>query len=70
VIAGFDRLYAEGASAARMISIGLHPRIIGRPARIGALKTVLAHIASHDDVWIAPRRDIAAQWAQNHETSK
>lgn len=70
VIAGFDRLYAEGASAARMISIGLHPRIIGRPARIGALKTVLTHIASHDDVWIAPRRDIAAQWAQHHETQK
>lgn len=66
VIAGFDRLYAEGATAARMMSIGLHTRIIGRPARIGGLETVLAHIAAHDDVWIAPRRDIAACWAKTH----
>jgi len=66
VIAGFDRLYGEGAKAARMISIGLHTRIIGRPARIGALETVLAHIAARDDVWIAPRRDIAAHWAKHH----
>jgi len=66
VIAGFDRLYTEGASAARMMSIGLHTRIIGRPARIGGLETVLAHIASRDDVWIARRRDIAACWAKHH----
>jgi allantoinase len=66
VIAGFDRLYAEGAKAARMMSIGLHTRIIGRPARIGALEAVLTHIAAHKDVWIAPRHDIAACWAQHH----
>lgn len=66
VIAGFDRLYAEGAKAARMMSIGLHTRIIGRPARIGALEAVLSHITAHKDVWIAPRRDIATCWAQNH----
>lgn len=66
VIAGFDRLYAEGAKAARMMSIGLHTRIIGRPARIGGLETVLAHIAAHDDVWIARRRDIAACWADHY----
>ena len=63
VIAGFDRLYAEGATAARMMSIGLHLRIIGRPARIGGLETVLAHIAATPGVWIAPRRDIARHWA-------
>ena len=66
VIAGFDRLYAEGAKAARMMSIGLHTRIIGRPSRIGGLEAVLAHIAAKADVWIAPRKDIAASWAKHH----
>jgi peptidoglycan/xylan/chitin deacetylase (PgdA/CDA1 family) len=66
VIAGFDRLYAEGATAARMMSIGLHLRIIGRPARIGGLEAVLAHIASHDGVWIATRREIAEVWKAEH----
>ncbi|OWU84314.1 chitin deacetylase [Oceanicola sp. 22II-s10i] len=66
VIGAFDRLYAEGATAARMMSIGLHLRIIGRPGRIAGLETVLAHIAGHEGVWIAPRRDIAAHWAQVH----
>lgn len=66
VTAGFDRLYAEGVRAARMMSIGLHPRIIGRPARIAGLEDVLAHITAHPDVWIAPRRDIAQVWARAH----
>lgn len=66
VIAAFDRLYAEGATAARMLSIGLHLRIIGRPARIGGLDAVLAHITSFPGVWIAPRRDIATCWAHHH----
>jgi peptidoglycan/xylan/chitin deacetylase (PgdA/CDA1 family) len=66
VIAGFDRLYAEGADAARIMSIGLHLRIIGRPSRIAALETVLAHITAHSSAWIAPRRDIARVWADHH----
>ena len=66
VIAAFDRLYAEGASAARMLSVGLHLRIIGRPARISGLETVLAHLAHHDGVWIATRRQIAEVWAKTH----
>ncbi len=66
VIAGFDRLYAEGIGAARMISIGLHLRIIGRPARIQGLENVLAHIARHNDVWIATRREIATCWKAEH----
>lgn len=66
VIAAFDRLYAEGATVARMMSIGLHLRVIGRPARIGGLEAVLVHIARHRDVWIAPRREIAAVWAAAH----
>lgn len=62
VIGAFDRLYAEGAQAARMMSIGLHLRLIGRPGRIAGLETVLAHITSKPDVWIAQRRQIAAHW--------
>lgn len=70
VVAGFDRLYAEGASAARMMSIGLHTRIIGRPSRIAGLETVLAHITAKPDVWIAPRREIAACWAHHHGSAQ
>lgn len=66
VIAAFERLYSEGAGAARMLSIGLHVRIIGRPARIGALDTVLDHICRREGVWIAPRREIAQVWAAEH----
>ncbi|WP_353476368.1 polysaccharide deacetylase family protein (plasmid) [Salipiger sp. H15] len=63
VIGAFERLYAEGAEAARMMSIGLHLRLIGRPGRIAGLEKVLEHITARDGVWIAPRRDIAAHWA-------
>ncbi|MEM8854848.1 MAG: polysaccharide deacetylase family protein, partial [Pseudomonadota bacterium] len=50
-IDAFDRLYREGARAPRMLSIGLHTRIIGRPARIGGLEALLDHALSHDGVW-------------------
>lgn len=66
VIAAFDRLYTEGAQAARMLSIGLHLRIIGRPARIAGLEAVLDHISGRPDVWIAPRRAIAEVWLAEH----
>ncbi|MEO0829141.1 MAG: polysaccharide deacetylase family protein [Pseudomonadota bacterium] len=66
VIAGFDRLYAEGAHAARMMSIGLHLRIIGRPARIAGLEAVLDHVAAHEGAWIASRREIAEAWSKAH----
>ena len=59
----FDRLYAEGADAPRMMSLGLHLRIIGRPGRIGALEKFIAHVQKHDDVWCAPRLDIAKAFA-------
>jgi peptidoglycan/xylan/chitin deacetylase (PgdA/CDA1 family) len=65
VIAAFERLYREGKDAARMMSIGLHLRLIGRPGRIAGLDDVLAHIATKQDVWIAPRRQIAAHWMGN-----
>ncbi len=61
-IAAFDRLYAEGAAAPRMLSIGLHLRIIGRPARIGGLERFLEYAASHPGVWFARRDEIAHAW--------
>ena len=61
-IAAFDRLYAEGATAPRMMSVGLHLRIIGRPGRIGGLETFLAHAASRPGVWFARRDAIAHAW--------
>ncbi|WP_171060730.1 polysaccharide deacetylase family protein [Poseidonocella sp. HB161398] len=63
VTGAFEQLLAEGAEAARMMSVGLHLRLIGRPGRIGGLETLLAHVAGRGDVWIAPRRDIARHWA-------
>ncbi|GLK77680.1 chitin deacetylase [Methylopila jiangsuensis] len=55
----FDALYAEGAATPRMMSIGLHCRLIGRPGRIGALARFVDHVQRHDRVWLARRIDIA-----------
>src|SRR5271165_2689571 len=62
VIDAFDWLHGEGAHQPKMMSIGLHLRIIGRPGRIGALERILRHIADNGDAWIAPRVDIARHW--------
>ena len=61
-IDAFDRLYEEGASAPRMMTVGLHLRIIGRPGRIGGLERFLAHAASRPGVWFARRDEIARHW--------
>ena len=61
-IDAFERLYEEGAGAPRMMSVGLHLRIIGRPARIGGLERFLAHAAARPGVWFARRDDIARAW--------
>jgi len=61
-IDAFNRLHAEGAVAPRMLSIGLHTRIIGRPARVGGLEAFLDHALSHDGVWFATRAEIARAW--------
>lgn len=58
----FDVLYAESERTPRMLSIGLHPRIIGRPGRLAALRRVLTHIRSKQDVWIGGRDAIAQTW--------
>ncbi|MGB0694872.1 MAG: allantoinase PuuE [Rhodospirillaceae bacterium] len=60
----FDALYREGqAGAAKMLSIGLHCRLIGRPGRIEGLRRFLDYARSHDQVWFARRLDIAEHWA-------
>jgi peptidoglycan/xylan/chitin deacetylase (PgdA/CDA1 family) len=60
----FDALYAEGEDAPKMMSIGMHCRLLGRPGRITALQRFLDHIQRHDRVWVARRIDIARHWAQ------
>lgn len=62
----FDQLYAEGAETPKMLTIGLHARLLGRPGRIVALHRILDHIAAHDRVWICRRNDLARHWAQQH----
>jgi allantoinase len=64
--ATFDQLYEEGASAPVMMSVGLHPRLAGRPARARALAAALDHMLKHDKVWICRRIDIARHWREHH----
>ncbi len=67
----FDLLYAEGLDGApKMLSIGLHCRLVGRPGRAAALKRALDYMAAHDDVWFASREAIADHWAQTHPPAK
>jgi putative urate catabolism protein len=61
----FDVLYAEGANSPRMMSVGLHCRISGRPGRFAALESFLRYARSHDDVWFCRRIDIARHWHAN-----
>ncbi|SIS77995.1 allantoinase PuuE [Phaeovulum vinaykumarii] len=63
----FDALYAEGgAGAARMFSIGLHCRLIGRPGRVMGLRRFLDYALSHEGVWFATRGQIAQHWRATH----
>jgi putative urate catabolism protein len=62
----FDVLYAEGERAPKMMSVGLHCRLVGRPGRAAALIRFLDHLAKHDRVWIATRLDIAEHWHREH----
>jgi OHCU decarboxylase len=61
----FDALYAEGEMAPKMLSVGLHCRLVGRPGA-AALARFLDYVASHDDVWVARRIDIARHWIRHH----
>ena len=66
----FDTLYAEGDpagdNAPKMMSIGMHCRLLGKPGRIGSLQRFLDHIEKHDRVWVCRRIDIARHWKQVH----
>ena len=63
----FDTLYREGATGRpRMMSIGLHCRLVGRPGRAEALRRFVEYVQSHDKVWVARRTDIARHWRENH----
>ena len=62
----FDVLYAEGEETPRMMSIGMHARLLGRPGRFIALQRFLDHIERHENVWVCRRVDIARHWRQRH----
>ena len=62
----FDMLYAEGEEAPKLLNIGMHCRMLGRPARFRALQHFLDHVEQHDRVWIARRIDIARHWKRVH----
>jgi putative urate catabolism protein len=69
----FDVLYAEGdpqgLNSPKMMSVGMHCRLLGRPGRMTALKRFLDHIASHEHMWVAKRIDIANHWRAHHPIS-
>lgn len=62
----FDVLYAEGEDQPKMLSVGMHCRLLGRPGRFIALQRFLDYVQSHDRVWICRRIDIARHWQQQH----
>lgn len=63
----FDVLYEEGESAPKMMSIGLHCRLVGRPGRAAALARFLDYVQSFEDVWVTRRIDIARHWHKHHK---
>ena len=62
----FDALYEEGKSSPKMMSVGLHCRLIGRPGRIQSLKKFLDYVLNFEDIWICKRIDIANHWIKNY----
>ncbi len=62
----FDALYEEGKTNPKMMSVGLHCRLVGRPGRIQSLKRFLEYVLNHEDVWICKRIDIAKHWIKNY----
>lgn len=67
LIGAFDELYREGeAGSAKMMSVGLHARLVGRPGRLAGLRKFIEHAKKHDGVWFATREDIADHWSKVH----
>jgi putative urate catabolism protein len=65
---GFDVLYREGRQQPKMMSIGLHNRLIGHPSRAAGLERVLDYVLAHHDVWVCRRLDIARHWIATHSS--
>jgi peptidoglycan/xylan/chitin deacetylase (PgdA/CDA1 family) len=65
----FDTLYQESLHTPKMMSVGLHPRLIGQPGRIKGLTQLLDYILSFNDIWLCRRIDIAQHWIKNHQPS-
>jgi allantoinase len=63
---GFDMLYREGATQPKMMSVGLHMRLVGHPARASGLERFLDYVQGHEGVWITRRLDIARHWQATH----
>lgn len=63
----FDVLYAEGETAPKMMSVGLHCRLVGRPGRAAALARFLDYVQQHEHVWLCRRLDIAQHWHEHHQ---
>jgi putative urate catabolism protein len=63
----FDVLYEEGATAPKMMSVGLHCRLVGKPGRVAALARFLDYVQEREQVWICRRIDIARHWHEHHK---
>ena len=61
----FDGLYLEGETHPKMMSVGMHARILGRPGRIMAMRRFLEYVKTFDDVWLCTRKEIADHWYEN-----
>jgi peptidoglycan/xylan/chitin deacetylase (PgdA/CDA1 family) len=66
----FDVLYAEGAERPRMMSVGMHCRLVGRPGRTASLARFLDYVHGHEKVWIPRRVEIARHWHAEHPARK
>jgi peptidoglycan/xylan/chitin deacetylase (PgdA/CDA1 family) len=62
----FDVLYAESAVTPRMMSVGMHVRLVGRPGRLAGLARFLEYVRRYDDVWICRKVDVARHWREHH----
>lgn len=62
----FDVLYAEGEETPKMLSVGLHCRIVGRPGKMAGLERFIRYAQSHQDVWFCRRIEIARHWREHH----
>jgi len=64
----FDVLYAEGAESGRLMSVGLHPHVIGQPFRVRAVREFIEYVKRFDGVWWATREEIAEWYLKNHQS--